>query len=580
MSVLVDMSMIRIKGLISLLVAGALFVVVMMFAAGPVIKWTLESQLGAVNGAEVNIEEVSISYWPFALTINGLYATDKEQPDTNIIEFEKALLKIKSESLLKSKFIITDMQVDKIQFATARNDVGEVYKETEDELSEPVAENNKAGFAGGLELPDIDELMNNADLKTPAAFKAIEERADKTQASWKQIESHLQDKKKWDVFKNRYQQIKAEYKQGNSLKKLKALKKLKTLNEEIKIETKKINQQKNELNKDYKALKHAYKEAKAAPDYDLEKLKNTYSFKSENLENISSLIFDDKVAGYISLAKKYYKKLQPYLESEEENEAVASQERNKGQFVLFNDQDPEPDFLIQTAQFSAALPSGMFLGKATNIASDQRVQNRPSVIALSGEKLKHSQAENIQLVVDVRDKKNPTLKLSYDIVQRVISDYKVAGGDTLPLTIKLAHLDMKSNITLVKNRLNGKVDGDFTKVNFVSSRDTSGKSFSSMIAASFLNINDFSIKALANGKVLKPKIKIKSDIDNKINKQLKARFSQIRKDYEKNLKDRLNQRYAGQRKKIETKMAAIEQYKKKLDDKRAALESKLNKYKK
>jgi len=101
-----------------------------------------------------------------------------------------------------------------------------------------------------------------------------------------------------------------------------------------------------------------------------------------------------------------------------------------------------------------------------------------------------------------------------------------------------------------------------------------------MIAASFLNINDFSIKALANGKVLKPKIKIKSDIDNKINKQLKARFSQIRKDYEKNLKDRLNQRYAGQRKKIETKMAAIEQYKKKLDDKRAALESKLNKYKK
>ena len=573
------MKMIRTKGLLSLFIGLPLLLVVLMFISGPVVKLILESQLSSINGAEVNIDAVDISYWPFTMTLSDLQATDKESPEQNLIAVDKALLAIKSESLLKGKLVISDMKLENIQFSTARKSQGEVFKNEATEVETTDPSNQKAGFvSGSLDIPDINDLMNKADLKSPAAFKAFEEEADKTKKSWHEVEVFLDDKKKWDAYKVRYRKIKAEYKKGNTKQRLKALKKLKSLNKEIKVELKTFSQQRKKLKTDFNNLKQTYKAAKDSPDNDLDTMKNSYSLNSNNLENISRLIFDDKITGYVSLAKKYYKKIQPYLESEKE-ESVQT-ERSKGKYVLFEDHEPEPDFLIEDASFTARLPSGLFQGTATDIASNQKVQNKASVMQLKGDKLKHSKAEEMKLVVDVRDKKASIVKFSYDITARKISDYKVAGGDTLPLVMKSAQLDMSSEISLINNKLKGNLDSHFTHVNFISNKDTSGRSLSSIIAAAFLKVDRFKIDATANGKVLKPKLKIKSDIDNKINKQLKVRLNQIKKEYALELKAKLKQRYAGQLENVENIMSGINKYKKDLEDKQSALENKLNKYKK
>jgi len=573
------MKLIRTKGLISLFIGLPLLIVLLVFLSGPLLKLILESQLGSLNGAEVNIENVDISYSPLTVTLSGLQATDKETPKKNIVSFDKALLEIKSESLLKGKFIISDMQLETVQFSTQRKQSGQVYNKETAEQETQEKNNQQASFASGsLDVPDINELIDKADLKSPAAFKAFEEQADKTKKSWKEVEVFLEDKKKWDGYKQRYRQIKAEYKKGNTKKRLKALKKLKKLNKEIKFELKIFSQQRKQLKADYKNLKQAYKAAKNAPDDDLDIMKNSYSLNSDNLENISRLIFDDKITGYLVLAKKYYKKLQPYLESDEEE--LVAVERSQGKFVLFKDRDPEPDFLIEEASFSAHLPSGVFQGKATDIASDQAVQNKASLIQLRGEKLKHSKAEEIKLVLDVRNKKIPQVKFSYDIEARNISNYKVAGGDTLPLVMKSAQLDLNSEVNLIKNQVKGHLNSHFSHVSFASNKDTSGRSLSSIIAAAFLKVDAFKIDAYAHGKVLKPKLKIKSDIDNKINKLLKVRLNQIREEYALELKEKLKNRYADKLGKIENVMSGLDKYKKDLEAKQNALESKLNKYKK
>jgi len=574
------MKLIRIKGMIALFIGLPLLFVLLVFISGPLAKLILESQLGSVNGAEVNIEDVDISYWPFTITLSGLEATDKEVPEKNLISFDKALLQINSDSLLKGKLIVSDMQLDNIQFATLRKNQGEVFKQETVETEHEAQTADATGLVSdSIDMPDIDELIKKADLKSPAAFEAFEKQADKSKKSWEELELLLEDKKKWDGYKQRYQQIKADYKKGNTKKRLEALKKLKKLNKEIKAELKKISRQRKTIKEDFENLKQAYKTAKDAPNKDLDIMKNSYNLNSDNMENISRLIFDDKITEYITLAKKYYKKLQPYLEPDEEKMAVQV-ERSQGSFVSFTDREPEPDFLIKTASFSAQLPSGIFQGKASDIASDQKVQNKVSIIELKGERLKHSEAEAIELMLDVRNKNTPTVNFSYEITERNISNYKIAGGDTLPLVMKSAQLNLDTEVELIKNRLKGKFNSDFNNVNFTTSKKTDGRNLSSMIASAFIKVDRFNIKATANGQILKPKLKIKSDIDNKINKQLKVRLEKIKKEYAQELKVKLKNRYAGKLNKIESAMSGLNKYKKDIDAKQSALENKLNKYKK
>lgn len=577
------MKWIRTKGLIALIVTVSVISVFLALAAGPLIKFVLESQLTSANKAEVNIEELGLSYWPLEMAIIGIQATDKEKPTSNIIEIDKALLAIKTESLLKRKIVITDMQLENIQFATQRKYKGEIELESkvegQDENSITQAVQNAVASNNSLELPDINSLLEKTELTTPAAYENFENKVEETKKSWQEIDDFLADDEKWSVYKNKYYRLKSEYKNGNTRAKLKSLKKLKELNSQIKKELDVVREQKRKLKDDYEALNLVYKTAKKAPANDFSKLKSSYSLDSANIENITRLIFGDEIANYSHLAKKYYIKLKPYLESDEKK-AELEIKRKKGRYINFEDRKPEPGFLIEKSGFTAVLPSGMFHGTALNITSDQSIQNNKTVIELEGKKLKHSKKEEINIVIDVRNKKSTELGFSYDIYERKLTNYKVSGGDTLPLLIEGSTLNLTSDIKLIKNTLAGKAKAKFNAVKFKSTRDVKGNSLPSMIAASLLKVNEFEIVATATGKVLKPKLKIASDIDNKINKQLKARFSQIKKEYESELKEGLKQRFADKTERFENAKSEVDGYNKRLDEKQEKIMGQLNKYKK
>lgn len=577
------MKWIRAKGLIAILVTVSVISIFLALAVGPLIKFVLESQLTSVNKAEVNIEELELSYWPLELAIIGIQATDKEKPTSNIIEIDKVMLAIKLESLLKKKVVVTDMQLENLQFATQRQYKGEIERESEvegqDENSITQSVKNAVASTNSLELPDINSLLEKAELTTPDAYENFEKKAEETKKSWQEIDNFLADDEKWNVYKNKYNLLKSEYKNGNTRTKLKALKKLKKLNTEIKKELSIVRDQKRKLKDDYAALNLMYKAAKKAPSNDFSKLKDSYSLDSANIENITRLIFGDEIANYSQLAKKYYIKIKPYLETDE-NKVELEIEREKGRYINFEDREPEPGFLIEKAEFTAKLPSGMFHGTALDITNDQSIQNNKTVIELEGKKLKHSEKEEIKLVIDVRNKKSTELNFSYDISERKLIDYKVSGGDTLPLLIESATLDLTSDVKLIKSTLTGKAKAKFNEVKFKSTRDIAGNSLPSMITASLLKVNKFEIDATATGKVLKPKLKIASDIDNKINKQLKAKLSQIKKEYEGELKEGLTKYFADKTERFEKSKSEVDGYKKRLDIKQEEIMAKLNKYKK
>lgn len=575
------MNVIRTKGLIVLVSILLLSILTLVLFSGTITRAILESQLSSLNGAEVNIDDVEITFIPLLIKLEKIQVTNNEKPVENSVELHKAVLELDTRSLLRGRFIVNELQLANIQFATHRKEAGKVFvKEELSEEDKTTALETDGGFISGssLKMPDMDELINKMGLDSENAFKAVSEKAEETRVSWENIELRLSDKKKWGGYSSRYSKIKIALKKGKVKERLQALKDFKVLKKEVTSELNAIKKGKDKVKKDSDELKALYTLAKKMPNKDLEKIKSSYSLGSGNVANISRLFFSEEITGYITTARKYYKKFSPYLADDEESaEQIA---REKGRYVAFRDYDPQPGLLIKKANFTAALASGKFEGLATNLGFEQDINNQPSVIELNGSDLKHSKAEAIGAVLDIRDKKKPALIFNYDIDQRHIKQYKVAGGTTLPLVLETAMLDMHLKGSLLSGQLKTAINSQFRKVKFNSTKGTEDNSFSSLITAAMLNVSAFDIDVSLKGTLSKPDIKIKSDIDNKINKQLSARFAKIKKDYEEGLKLKLKDKYADDIKNIEQSISGLDEIKKSINTKQAEITGKLSKFKK
>ena len=543
--------------------------------SGAIVKSILESQLSSANGAEVNIERVEIGYWPFNIVVTAIQFADREQPELNLIEIEQARLEISTYALLKSLFVVNHLHLDKIVFATQRDTPGDVYVDVEEKTDVIENEPESELVSTSLALPDINKLIDKADLKTEAAFTALDKQAVVTKENWYEIENWLDDKEKWKDYEARYKTLEVSIKKGSLKTRIKAIKNLKKLKAEVKAELQQFKAYQKKIKADIQSLDENYKQAKKAPEKDWVKLKSSYSLDADNLANISELLFDADIASYLVLANKYYKKIEPYLEQEKTDIAV---KRQQGQMIRFEEFDPEPEFIIKKASFTAVLPSGLFAGKASNISFQQHINNKPASIQLKAKQNKNSKSENISMQLDLRNKKQNVIEFLYEIERREIKQYKIATGETLPLQMDRALLDFELNATVINKKLNASIKGQFSDVALSSQKESSESNMASMITAAMLEVDRFDVNADITGTIKNPKLKIQSDLDNRVSKQLKARFKQVKKDYELKLKKQMKEKYSDKLQKAEKSMSEINKYKQVLNGKQNELAKKLKKY--
>src|SRR5690606_13888002 len=79
-----------------------------------------------INGAEVNIEEVDISFIKGSLTVSRLEVTNLEDNLKNTIEIEKMHFKLLWDALLRMKFVIDDASIDNVMLMSKRRRPGKV----------------------------------------------------------------------------------------------------------------------------------------------------------------------------------------------------------------------------------------------------------------------------------------------------------------------------------------------------------------------------------------------------------------------------------------------------------------------
>ena len=561
------MKAIRWGGLITFLVLTGLLVAAALFS-GVVLKPVLESKFTEMNGAKVDIDAINISYSPFALEINNVQITDPSEPMINTAQIEQVRLLLSFGRMLMGQLVIDDASVIGVRVETPRKESGKITETAAQKASDTAVE--EAGFdVPGFDFPDINELLAKEPLQSEQLLDKLNKDLAEMDGQWKTTKAGLPDSAKMDSYEKRFNKIKKDSK-GNAKQKLAAIKDAKTLINELKADAALIKKANAQFSGDIKHVNKSIREVKAAPAKDLEQIKAKYSLDGAGAENVSRMLFGDEVATYLAMARKWYARIEPYLSSDEERaeQAKPAVERGKGIDIVFEEYDPRPDFYVEVASITADLPRGQFEGKITHISSDQSINKQPMRFKLQGVAMIGKESEALSGEFNYVDKANPFAKINYALSKAQIDQLTISRSSQLPLDMKSALITSKVAARLQKGVLKGTANNQFRQVDFKAGS-------SSMFASAFEGVKAFDIDAKFSGAIGELSVKIDSDLDNQLGKQLKAQLAQKKKKFEAELKARIDEKIKEPMARIDAKKKEFDAIKQRADDSEKQLQQKL-----
>ncbi len=565
----------RWSGLLAFIVISALITVTGMFLLEPFVKNQLASYLSEKNGATVDIGDVRINYWPLQMTIRQIEIGDSQNLNLNAVQIERVNFQLSVDDLLLKKLIVDDMSVDNVQLETQRAYPARIIRtdvtKTEQKKTEEESQDDSFSISD-IDLPDVKDVLKAEPLESTKVFESLQKDIESTQSNWRKIKQDIGDQQRWDEYDQRYAKIKQGFK-GNTKEKLQALKEARQLIQDLKKEKVRIQQARRQFNEDYDRLNNEFKQARQAPSKDVQRIRQKYKLDNLNADNISQLLLGEKATAYIQLARRWYKKIQPYMETEDDVKDV-QHERSRGRDIRFTEYNPQPDVLIKHVSISARLPRGDFKGEINNISSNQRINRKPMTFVLSGQKMRKRKAEEIKGEFNFIDPENKFVQVDYQLQAAQLDKLVLSRSSKLPLSINKGLLNMKMDARLADGRLKGQALMDFQQVVFSSGKQTGG--MAAMLADSFRNIKQFNVDVRFVGALDTLQLKLKSDLDNQVGAQFKAQLKQKSREFEQQLQARINNKFKAPLAKLETQRQKLNQFKSDLDKKEQQIQQRID----
>lgn len=567
------MKIIRWKGLIAFIVVTGVIAGVIVFFAESYIKDTTELHLSEANGAKVELDDIGVSLVPFSISVSNLQVTDPQRPMINSVQIKQIKMAVSIGDLLLRKLNIDDMSIDGVRIDTPRSSSGKISKVAKSTDEGAIAEESDFEIPE-VELPDVKELLEKEPLNTEKLIADLDTDISNTRNQWQATKEEMGDKQRWDKYDADYAKIQKDYK-GNFKDKLKAVKSAKDLSKALKQEVEKVKQAKKQFKTDIDRIDDSFEQVKEAPGDDIRRIKQKYQLDDISSGNVTQLLFGSQTAEYVALAKKWYERVKPYIESDEEELPEEIKVRGKGQDIVFREFDPKPNFYVRVASISAEIPRGNFAGEITDISSDQSVNKKPTMFQISGVGLKNREQEKISGEINYIDKKNGFSKLDYIIDKYQVVDYSLSKSEKLSLAISSGLMDLGLNLVYQNGGLSGTTHADLTEVVFESAKPVDGGSLASMMSDSFSDISDFNVNADFKGSLSDMDLSLSSDLDNKIGEKFKSRIKQRTKQFNADLEQGIRDKLKEPMDKVESKRQQLDQIKADVDKKEEELNKKI-----
>ena len=535
-------SVIRWQGLAAFVVLVGLLAGFFLLFADSLLKSVIEKQGSNLAGAKVELADVSLRLQPAGIELHGLQVADAGQPMRNVVTIEHIALLVDPWKALMGQLIIDQADVTGMRFDTPRSTSGALEKKPAPVREEPAepsfASQQFAALAGNL--PDSKTLLQREPLLLDQRSDELQQSYDNKKDRWHELQQQLPDQQRLDEYQQRLDTIL----QGkiSSLEDFRAREAaLKQLKQDIRNDRALLQSASDFVSNSERELAQQLGALKKAPGEDVERISGKYGLDDQGISNAAALLFGDKLAAYLQQALYWYRKLSPYLASDEKK-AEPKKQRMQGRFVRFAEAEPLPDILLRELHASALLEAGPLAVDLRDVTHQQDILGRPSRLQLSSAALRNIGHLELSAVFDYRGVDNHS-RADFAVSDMRVENYRISGGSDLPLQLASAMTDIHGELRLARDSLSGQLLAQVQQAQF---RGEGKNAVAKALLEALAGIQRFDIEADISGRPASPDIDLRSDIDKQLKKALDAQLAARKAAFRQQLEDELAARLDAQ----------------------------------
>ena len=366
-------------GLFIVVIGG--FSALLLLVIDPLLKWGIEKSASGILQREVRVGSVNTHLLKGFVGINTIeVASDKANIDA--LSIKDVSFDLDMNALLLSKTHIESMQLKGVGFqtkATMKKRYGE-----ERAAQAPAAKSEEQNFElPSIDLPTPQELLAKADLKSQKVYADAQKEIASLEEKWMKIRKEQLNVEVLDQYKSDLEQMQEDAKSKDPAKMLALAGEVKSYTAKLKEQKKAVQTLQQAYLSDQKRLKKLLAEVKSAPQEDYAKLRSTYTLDAGGGINLFGLLFSQKIAHYLHLARGYYVRVEPYLQSDAAPKEVPP--RGKGRWIRFAQYVPSPDLWIARTSLSGEKSAQQFEGVIKDISDDQKALGRALTFSLKSD---------------------------------------------------------------------------------------------------------------------------------------------------------------------------------------------------
>lgn len=512
------------------------------------LKSKLESEASQAWGAKVEVASIGLSIEPIGLSLEGIQITDPKQPMQNLLVVDEVSLSINLYHWVVGRVVIEDLILAGLAINQPRKTSGlldkvEPSKSVESETDSSIFEQTVSKLPS-VAIPDAKEVLARESLQTVEQAKKLEQQVEQVQKQWSDIEQRLPTLDSLQAYRTELEQI-----FNQPIKDLIDLQqrqqKLQALEKRWKQDEQAVKQAKAFIEQNSRQLAADLRRLPSLPKQDLDRLLTTYSLDEQGLKNVTYLLFGESLQQKLAMALDTYDKLKPVIswlqqyQAEQEAASPPAPPRFEGQWVAFEEFDPQPDFMIKRIEFDGELPWGRIQAKLWDVNFDHKVSAKPVRFALFTQPASQSSG----LMVEGQSSMVKSDKLVTEAVLNWqgydVNNWWMAKSKEFAVNLKQANTQLKANVLLNGlDEIKSAWELDYRDALFDLSESES-KDVLTYMTPVFASVDQFNVHFGIDGKLSAPKIAAGSDLDKKLTAGFKRVMDQQLMAFKQNLNQQL-----------------------------------------
>ncbi|RUO63369.1 TIGR03545 family protein [Pseudidiomarina planktonica] len=499
---------------------GAFFIIIGLLVGfsflllDTIIKWTLESSLGTLNRAEVNIASVEHGWVPLSLTVSGVQVTDPAQPENNRVVVGELRGDLDLGELLVGRVIFDQVNATGIRVNQPRQSPGEVYtKLSKDEVSKAAGERWEALK---MELPSMDEVMAQVELQTDTVIERAKSNLDEQKQQLKQTREALPSSEQLAEYETKVKEllegdIESATELAERREQLEELKaKFRADRDSVKAFKTQVETAKNVVQSDISALRKA-------PEEDLAKIKSFMSFDATGLENITALIFGEQIRSWSKYVLLAYEQLAPMMQRADDT-AEEGPLRSEGVWFTFMEANAPPEFLVRNAVTEFAFGETILDVNWQNITHQHTQLGQPTTFQARADNSAIWDSFNLTGEMALKDN-GFDARQQWQLKGAKLNDIGLSDRAEFMATMAATLLDSEGSVAV----RNGLLDGDASVRLAELKINASGDSrWAELLSQALGKLNRLDIRTEIGGELTAPTLSLNSDLDRQLGDALRS----------------------------------------------------------